>query len=99
MRYFIQGKEVNKEKFDIEFDKELEKYEPISEYWPAKEDVRDKLKEQRYFEFPKGWKYFLAVEDEIYEMMGIIAEAEFDSEDNDAIVIALALYNKGYKKC
>ena len=98
MKYFIQGKEVNKEEFDKNFEKALETYKPYSEFWPAKEEVRNHLKEQRYFKFPKGWKYFLAVEEEIYEMMGIIDESKYDPEDSDSLAIALALWNNGYRK-
>lgn len=97
MKYFIRGREVSEDEFDIEFDKELEKYKPLSEYWPAKEDVKDKLKEQRYFDFPKG-RYFVACEEEILEISYIVEEAEFDTLDCDAIPIAVALWNEGYRK-
>ena len=97
MKYFIQGGEVNKEEFDIEFDKDLEKYKPLSKYWPAKENVRDVLKEQRCFDFPNG-RYFIACEEEILEISYIVEEAEFDTLDCDAIPIAVALWNAGYRK-
>lgn len=97
MKYFVQGKEVNKEEFDIKFEEELEKYKPLSEYWPAKEDVRNHLKERRCFEFPNE-RYFVACEEEILEISYIVEQAEFDTLDCDAIPIAVALWNKGYRK-
>ena len=101
MKYFVQGTEVSKEEFDIKFEKELENYKPISEYWPqTKEEVYEKLKQEREFSFMirGAWKYFVAVEEEIYDMAQVIEEAEFDAFDGDSIAIAVALYNTGYKK-
>lgn len=101
MKYFVQGTEVNKEEFDSKFEKELENYNPISEYWPqTKEEVYKKLKEEREFSFIVNgrWKYFVAVEEEIYDMAQVVAEAEFDALDGDSVAIAVALYNTGYKK-
>lgn len=101
MKYFVQCKEVNKEKFDRELEKALESYKPISEYWPqTKEEVYKTLKEEREFSFSiKGnWKCFVAIEEEIYNMVQIIEEVEHDACDNDSIAIAVALYNAGYGK-
>lgn len=107
MKYFIQGKEVTKEEFDIEFDKELEIYKPITIYWPqTKEEVRDRLKKDRYFDFPNSTKchgsptynHFVAVEEEILEISYIVEEAEFDALDGDALPIAVAVWNEGYRK-
>ena len=100
MRYFIQGKEVNKEEFDRELEKELENYKPISELWPTKAQMYKKLKEQRKLSFMVNgrWKDFAAVEEEIYDMAQVIEEAEFDTFYGDAIPIAVALYNAGYGK-
>lgn len=97
MKYFIQGREVNKEEFNIKFEKALETYKPISEFWPAKENVIGDLKEKRCFEFPDG-RYFVACEEEILEISYIVEEAEFDTLDGDAIPIAVALWNEGYRK-
>ena len=85
MKYFVRGREVSKGEFDIAFDKELEKYKPLSECWPTKESVRDKLKEERCFAFPKGG-CFIACEEEILDMVEIIEQAEYDVLDNVDIV-------------
>lgn len=107
MRYFIQGKEVTKEEFDIEFEKELEIYEPNTKYWPqTKEEVRDRLKKDRYFDFldstkRHGWpsyNRFVAVEEEILEMSYIVEKNKSDTLSDDAVPIAAALWNKGYRK-
>lgn len=101
MKYFVQGKEVNKEEFYSDFEKALERYKPISEYWPqTKEEVYKTLKEEREFSFSiKGnWKCFVAIEEEICSMVQIINEIEYDACDNNSVAIAVALYNAGYGK-
>ena len=101
MKYFVQCEEVNKEEFDIAFEKALESYKPISEYGPqTKEEMYEKLKQEREVSFMiRGtWRYFLAVEEEIYDMAQVVEEAEFDALDGDSVAIAVALYNAGYKK-
>ena len=101
MKYFVQGKKVNKEEFDREFEKELENYKPISEYGPqTKEEVYKKLKEERELSFivNGSWKYFTAIEEEICDMAQVVEEAEFDALDGDSIAIAVALHNAGYRK-
>lgn len=97
MKYFVQGREVSKEEFDIKFEKALDAYKPPSEDWPAKEEVKNYLKERRCFEFPDA-RYFVACEEEILEISYIVEEAEFDTLDCDAIPIAVALWNEGYRK-
>lgn len=100
MKYFVQGIEVNKEEFDSKFEKELENYKPISEYeFQTKEEVYKKLKEEREFSFIVNgrWKYFVAVEEEIYDMAQVVAEAGFDV-GGDPVAIAVAFYNAGYRK-
>lgn len=110
MKYFIQGKEVDKETFDIEFQKELETYKPLSEYWPKKEDVKDTLAKRREFNFPicdKRYRNrsviiseinFIACEDDVWEMSNIIMDNEYDCGDGDSLAIAVALFEAGYGK-
>lgn len=101
MKYFVQGIEVDKEEFNSKFEKALESYKPASEHWPqTKEEVYEKLKQEREFSFMirGAWKYFVAVEEEIYAMALVIEEAEFDALDGDSVAIAVALYNAGYRK-
>ena len=101
MKYFVQGREVSEDEFAIELEKALEGYKPNSEYWPqTKEEVYEKLKQEREFSFMvKGrWKYFVAIEEEIYDMAQVVEEAEFDALDGDSVAIAVAFYNAGYRK-
>lgn len=101
MKYFIQEQEVNKKRFDQEFEEALLKYKPLSEFFPQNEnEVREALTRARQFPFFNGnkRKIFVAIEEEIYEMAQIIALAEFDSKISNAIPTALALYDKGYRK-
>lgn len=101
MKYFVQGKDVNKEEFDIAFEKALESYKPISEYCPqTKEEMYEKLKQEREISFMvKGrWKYFVAIEEEICDMAQVVEAAEFDALDGDSVAIAVAFYNAGYRK-
>ena len=108
--YKINGKDVSKEQFEIEFQKRVETYIPYSEYWPKKEDLRKNLQERREIWFPtydKRYKdrlviidkdYFMACEEEILEIANLVEENEYDPEDNDSLRIAIALWNAGYRK-
>lgn len=98
MKYFINGKETDKENFDEEFEKKLVYYKQISEYWPEKDKIKDHLLEKGQFGFYiKNGKYviFAAVEDEVAKMAEIIAQNEFDAYDDDSFTIAMALYKAG----
>lgn len=110
LKYFIDGEEKTKEEFQVELEKQINDYIPYSEYWPKKEDIKDRLKEKREFRFPvydKRYKdrlvltnriHFQACEEEILEMSEIIATNEYDACDDDCLQIAVALYNAGYRK-
>ena len=101
MKYFVQGIEVNKEEFNSKFEKALESYKPAFEHCPqTKEEVYEKLKQEREFSFMVGgvWKYFVAIEEEIYDMALVVEETEFDAFNGDSIAIAVAFYNSGYRK-
>lgn len=101
MKYFINGRETNKENFDEEFEKKLADYEPLSVCWPEKDKVKDQLLEKGQFRFYINYKYivFTAVEDEVAKMAEIIAQNEYDACDDDSFAIAMALYKAGCRFC
>lgn len=110
MVYKINGKEVSEEQFEIEFQKRVETYIPYSEYWPKKEDLRKDLQERKEVWFPtydKRYKnklvivdkdYFMACEEEILEIANLVEENQADPLYNDALKIAIAIWNAGYRK-
>lgn len=110
MVYKINGKNVTKEQFEIEFQKRIDTYIPYSKYWPKKEDLRKDLQEHKEIWFPtydKRYKdklviidkdYFMACEEEILEIANLVEDNESDPLDDDSFRIAVALYNAGYRK-
>lgn len=111
MRYFIDNIEVKEEEFNNRLQEEIDNYIPYSQYYPEKDKVKDILKSKRTFRFPiydKRYKNrllvinrfitFTACEEEILEMEQIIIDNEYDPEDRDALNIAVALYNAGYRR-
>ena len=110
MIYKINGKDVSKEQFEIEFQKRVETYIPYSEYWPKKEDLRKVLQERKEVWFPtydKRYKnklvivdedYFMACEEEILEIANLVGVNQADPLYNDALKIAIAVWNAGYRK-
>ena len=110
MKYSINRKIVDKEEFEIELQKRIDKYIPYNEYYPPKEKIREQLAEQRSFKFNvydkrykdrliiKDYDIFTAVEEEIVEIENIVIENEFDPYDDDSLRISVALYNAGYRK-
>ena len=51
MVYKINDDIVSKEVFETELQKKIDSYVPLSEYWPKKEQLRDKLAETRILIF------------------------------------------------
>lgn len=110
MIYKINNKRVTEEEFETELQKRIDDYVPYSQYYPKKEDIRKILIKDRQFIFNKYDKrynkkliitnqdVFIAVEKEILEISGIVEENEYDALDDDALRIAISLYENGYRK-
>lgn len=111
MIYTINDKPVTKEQFEIELEKRIIEYKPYSEYWPSQENIKGQLRERRIFPFPiydkrygndnlkiKDYAIFKAVEEEIIELEKLILDNEYDVYDDDALQIAVAIYDAGYRK-
>ena len=101
------NKDVSKEEFDIELQKQIDVYAPLNEHWVKKEQLRDNLARDRILFFREHTKhilgyaktdYFIAAEEEIFDIAAIIEENESDPLDDDSFRIAVALYNAGYRK-
>lgn len=111
MVYKINGKEVTEREFNNAFEKEVQNYIPYDEqYWPKREELKSKLEEEKEIWLPiydKRFKdkkviidknYYLACEETILELATLIEENQVDPLYNDALKIATAVWNAGYRK-
>lgn len=106
MRYFINGKEFSEEEFYKQFDNAVSTYVPYTSCYPKKEELATRLKEDREVKIPiykennilKRFDNYMAIEEELFDIAKIIQENEADPEYYDAVSIAIALWNAGYRK-
>ena len=107
MIYKINDIEVSKEVFDEQLQNKIDEYVQLSPHFTKKEDIRDVLAVNKVFHFIGNPKHilgdhpvdcFVAMEDEIPDIIRIIEENKAEPLDDDAFRIAVALYNAGYRK-
>ncbi len=110
MIYLINHEKVSAKEFKKELDERIKTYIPYSEYYPHKDEVREELyKEGKFVFFTYDKRYkdmlipikrdeFIVTNQKILDIAEIVEANEYDSEDDDALSIAKALYDAGYRK-